>query len=187
MFNFLMFNSSIFWNAFSAIGTTLCAIVAIVISIISYKKSNLRKLKVKTDWKVDLDFKNKDKDFETMEELEKNLLFNANLFVDILNVGVTQVNIYDIGVCVKNNKNQMNFSFKILENKIIELPYKIEPGVSFNYEISQKDLDELVKDEKVHKNDKAYIYCKTSIGTFYSKEVKDFKLSCPKNLVIDIV
>ena len=51
----------------------------------------------------------------------------------------------------------------------------------------QKDLDELVKDEKVHKNDKAYIYCKTSIGTFYSKEVKDFKLSCPKNLVIDIV
>lgn len=172
-----LLKSEIFWNAFSAIATTVTAIVAIIISVVSYKHSNKINLRIKWDWSPRLydALPHKDiKEIKTLEDTAGKFKLDVDLSVNFVNNGKVSIDIYEYGLFLHHKKNEnVDYRDTRLDTNYAKLPFKLQPGESFNFSVIGEHFNKIVKSDR-GANDKFYlkIYCLTSSGMYLSSKIK---------------
>lgn len=176
-----LLKSELFWNAFSAIATTITAIVAIVVSIVAYKNSNKINLKIKWDWSprlYDALPQKNIKEIKTLEDAADKFKLDVDLSVNFINNGKVSIDIYEYGLFLHHKKNEnVDYLDTRLDENYTKLPFKLQPGESFNFSATGEHFNKIVKSDK-EEDDKFYlkIYCRTSSGMYLSSKIKEVNL-----------
>lgn len=176
-----LLKSELFWNAFSAIATTVTAIVAIVVSIVAYKNSNKINLKIKWYWSPRLydALPQKDvKEIKTLEDVTDKIKLAVDLNVNFINNGKVSIDIYEYGLFLHHKKNEnVDYMDTRLDENYAKLPLKLQPGESLNFSATGEHLNKIVKNDR-ESGDKFYlkIYCRSSRGMYLSSKIKEVNL-----------
>lgn len=165
----ILLSSEVFWNAFSAISTTVCAITAIFISIFTHIKANKKGVNIICDWNTELYDAMPDKKYGEVDFLEK-VKARVDLIVNVVNKGSVPVAIYDYGMAVKN-KNETLCVYSSLKNGKKLESLSLIVGESLDFIVDYHKIFNF-KEEHGTEDSEVFIYCKTSYGKKFSKPLK---------------
>lgn len=168
---------SVFWEAFSAISSCFCAVVAILISVFTLWYSNRRKIKLHIETNMHLDKISKDKPLINEDGLSDNIVFYSIYDIEIQNIGNMPISILDFGIIYSPDK--VWFPYKHFScGNTIQLPLKLDAKDLLVFSISQEEILQTIKESNCTE---VIFYCRTS--TQYIK--KTINLELPDNLNVE--
>ena len=165
---------SVFWEAFGAISSCFCAVVAILISVFTFWYSNRRKIKVHIESNMHLDKISEDKPLINQEGLSDNIVFYSIYDIEIQNIGNMPISILDFGIIYRPDKVYFPYKHFSCGNNI-QLPIKLDAKDLLVFSISQKEILQVTRESNCSE---VVFYCRTS--TQYIK--KTINLDLPDNL-----